>query len=219
MRTAILFDLDGTLLNTLEDLYNATNYILRQYELPERSMEEVRRFVGNGARVQITSALPGKPDDPPVDEVLAAYQDYYNATCNNGTAKPYPGVLEALTAISAKYPVAVVSNKPDPAVRELCRSYFGDVYARGVSDDCPRKPAPDMVHKTMAEIGVDACVYVGDSEVDVITARNAGVPCMSVLWGFRDQAQLEAEGAKHFCDDPAKLPQMLTKIAEEYYGK
>lgn len=211
MKVGILFDLDGTLLDTLEDLYNATNYILRQYGLPERSMEEVRRFLGNGARVLISSALPGRPDDPPLEDVLAAYQDYYNATCNNGTAKPYPGVLEALAAISKKYPVAVVSNKPDPAVRELCREYFGDVYARGVSDDCPRKPAPDMVNKAMEALGVDTCVYVGDSEVDVETARNAGVPCLTVLWGFRDEPMLKKAGAEHFC---RKASQMLPMIEE-----
>lgn len=119
MKIGILFDLDGTLLNTLEDLYNATNYILRRYGLPERTLEEIRCFVGNGARVLIAKALPGRKDDPPLEQVLADFQDYYNATCNDGTTKPYPGIPEALEKLRAQYPVAVVSNKPDPAVREL----------------------------------------------------------------------------------------------------
>ena len=212
MKVGVLFDLDGTLLDTLEDLYNATNYILRQYGLPERSLEEVRRFVGNGARMQITKALPGREDDPPLEEVLEAYQNYYNATCRSGSARPYEGVMEALEEIRSKYPVAVVSNKPDPAVRELCREYFGDVYARGVSDDCPRKPAPDMVNKAMEALGVDACVYVGDSEVDVETARNAGVPCLTVLWGFRDEALLRESGAEHFCKEASQMLPMIEEL-------
>lgn len=217
MKTGILFDLDGTLLNTLEDLYNATNYILRRFGLPERTMEEVRQFVGNGARMQITRALPGKQDDPPLETVLAQYQDYYNATCKDGSARPYPGVMEALAQLQEKYPVAVVSNKPDPAVRELSKAYFGDIYARGVSEDCPRKPAPDMVYKAMEALGVDRCVYVGDSEVDVATAKNAQVPCLTVLWGFRDLEVLQNAGAEYFCEKAEDMPAMIEKIIEEAF--
>ena len=215
MKVGILFDLDGTLLDTLEDLYNATNHILRRFGCPERSLEEIRQFVGNGARMQITRSLPGRADDPPLETVLEAYQDYYNATCKDGTAGPYAGVMDALQKISREYPVAVVSNKPDPAVKELCKKYFGDVYAQGVTEDCPRKPAPDMVRIAMESIGVDACVYVGDSEVDVLTAQNAQVPCLSVLWGFRDRACLEEAGAKYFCSDAADMPEMIRKIIEK----
>ncbi len=218
MKVGILFDLDGTLLNTLEDLADAVNYILKQYGCPERSLEEVRQFVGNGALRLIQLALPGKENDPPAEEVLAAYQKYYRAHSQVKT-RPYDGILEALEKISQRYPVAVVSNKPDAAVKPLCKDYFGDIYARGESNDCPRKPAPDMVLKAMAEIGVDACVYVGDSDVDVVTASNAGVPCLSVLWGFRDRDCIEAAGGKYFCDDPANMPKMLNQIVEEHYGQ
>lgn len=212
MKVGILFDLDGTLLDTLEDLYNATNHILRRFGCPERSLEEIRQFVGNGARVQITRSLPGREDDPPLEQVLQEYQSYYNATCKDGTAGPYPGVMDAMAQLAEKYPVAVVSNKPDPAVKELCKKYFGDVYAQGVTEDCPRKPAPDMVRVAMESIGVDTCVYVGDSEVDVLTAQNAKVPCLSVLWGFRDRDCLKQAGAEHFCDNAADMPAIIEEI-------
>ncbi len=218
MKIGVIFDLDGTLLDTLEDLRDSVNHTLRQYDCPERSLEEVRTFVGTGARRLIQLALPGKADDPAVDDVLAAYQRYY-ADHSQVKTRPYPGILEALEKIREEYPVAVVSNKPDIAVKPLCRDYFGSIYARGESTDCPRKPAPDMVYKAMADIGVDGCVYVGDSEVDVQTAKNAGVPCLSVLWGFRDRACMEAEGSRYFCDDPAQMPQIIHKIIEESYGK
>jgi phosphoglycolate phosphatase len=214
LKKGIIFDLDGTLLDSLEDLHRCTNYILRQFGCPERSMQEIRQFVGSGARQLIRLALPGKDDDPELDVVFEAYQTYYNATCNEGSTHAYPGILEALAAIREKYPVAVVSNKPDEAVRALCRDFFGDIYALGVTPDCPRKPHRAMVDKAMEAIGVDACVYVGDSEVDVETAKNAGVPCLSVLWGFRDKEILEQVGAKHFCNSAEELLPMLEKMME-----
>ena len=126
----------------------------------------------------------------------------------------FPGVLEALSAIREKYPVAVVSNKPDEAVRSLCKQFFGDVYALGVTDDRPRKPHRAMVDYAMEVIGVDSCVYVGDSEVDVETAKNAGVPCLTVLWGFRDRDMLEQVGATHFCQRAEDLLPMLERLME-----
>ena len=199
--TAILFDLDGTLLNTLDDLADAVNVTLRHFGCPERTGEEVRQFVGNGAERLIRLALPGKPDDPDVTEVLNFYKAYYSAHSQVKTC-PYEGILEALTEVRQEFPVAVVSNKPDNSVKLLCADYFGDVFALGESDEIPRKPAPDMVHKAMAAIGADACIYVGDSEVDVLTAKNAGVPCLSVLWGFRDQAILIEAGASISAQTP-----------------
>ena len=215
MKIGILFDLDGTLLNTLEDLYNATNHILEQFGCPKRTMEEVRRFVGNGARQQMKRSLPGKADDPDFEQVMEAYLAYYNAICAEGSAKPYEGVLDALEEVKKHYPVAVVSNKPHPAVEGLCEKYFPGVYALGVSDDCPRKPAPDMVKKALTALNVDTCVYVGDSEVDVATARNAGVPCLTVLWGFRDRDLLEEVGAKHFCEKAEDIPQFIEEIIQK----
>ena len=211
MKTGILFDLDGTLLDTLQDLTDATNHTLAHFGCPPRTLDEVRRFVGNGARQLIRLALPGTENDPDVEEVLAYYQTYYAAHSQIKTS-PYKGILAALEQLGKKYPIAIVSNKPDVAVKLLCKEYFGDVFALGETDDCPRKPAPDMLYKGMAAIGVDSCIYVGDSEVDVLTAKNAGLKCLSVLWGFRDKACLEEAGAQYFCDVPADLPQMLESM-------
>ena len=211
MKIGILFDLDGTLLNTLEDLTDSVNYALAQYDCPPRTVEDVRNFIGNGARKLIERSLPGRENDPDVDEVLATYQAYYK-THSQIKTRPYDGVTEALTVIAKKYPVAIVSNKPDAPTKLLCKEFFGDVYARGESTDCPRKPAPDMLLKAMQIIGVDTCIYVGDSEPDILTAKNLGVKCLSVLWGFRDQKTLEAAGGIYFCDDPQKLPEILESI-------
>ena len=211
MKTGILFDLDGTLLDTLGDLTDSVNYTLSVYNCPPRTMEDVRNFIGNGAKKLIERSLPGREDDPPVDEVLATYQAYYK-THSQIKTKPYDGVVNALQELQKKYPIAIVSNKPDAATKVLCKEFFGDVYARGESTDCPRKPAPDMLIKAMEIIGVDTCIYVGDSEPDILTAKNLGVKCLSVLWGFRNQAELEAVGGQYFCDDPQKLPQMLEEM-------
>ena len=208
MKTGILWDLDGTLLDTLEDLADAVNFSLRQFGYPVRSMEEVRCFVGNGARRLIERAVPENGD---VSAVLDTFRTYYNANCQIKT-KPYDGIMEALQRLGEKYPMAVVSNKPDSAVKSLCAEYFPGLYARGESADCPRKPAPDMVFKAMEAIGVETCVYVGDSEVDVLTARNAGVPCLSVLWGFRDRTEIIDAGGKYFCEDTAQLVEKLEEL-------
>ena len=214
MKTGILFDLDGTLLNTLEDLTDAVNYTMRFYNCPERTIDEVRTFVGTGAARLIQQSLPGKDTDPNPEEVLKTYQAYY-ATHSRVKTRPYDGILEALEEIRKVFPVAIVSNKPDAAVKNLCREYFGPgIFALGELPTCPRKPAPDMLCQGMAAIGVDRCIYVGDSEVDVLTAQNAGVPCLSVLWGFRDKDCLTAHGAAHFCDDPKRLLSRLKEMVE-----
>ena len=212
MKIGILFDLDGTLLNTLEDLKDATNAALRHFGCAERTLEEIRTFVGNGARNQIRLSLPGKADDPDLDAVLEWYKAYYADHCQIKTA-PYPGIGDMLNALKGKWPMAIVSNKPDNAVKTLCAEHFPGIYALGEAPDCPRKPAPDMVFKAMKAIGVEKCIYVGDSEVDIRTANNAGVPCVSVLWGFRDRCVLEGEGGHYFCTDAADLPDLLEKIS------
>ncbi len=213
--TGILFDLDGTLLDTLDDLLDATNYALAHHGYPPRTKPELRRFVGNGAMNQIRLSLPEGCSPEEVQTVLDTYKPYYTAHCQNKTA-PYPGIPEALAELKTKYPIAIVSNKPDAAVKALCADFFPDIYSLGETPDCPRKPAPDMVYKAMAAIGADRCIYVGDSEVDVITAGNAGVPCLSVLWGFRDKEDMEAVGSEHFCDDASVLAE---KIEELIYGQ
>ena len=208
MKTGILWDLDGTLLDTLEDLADAVNFALRQFGYPERSIEEIRCFVGNGARRLIERSVPAGGD---ADAVFDTFRAYYDTHCRIKT-RPYNGIMEALQKLGEKYPMAVVSNKPDSAVKPLCAEYFPGLYARGESTDCPRKPAPDMVFKAMEAIGVESCIYVGDSEVDVLTARNAGVPCLSVLWGFRDRAEIMDAGGSHFCEDTAKLVEKLEEL-------
>ena len=208
MKTGILWDLDGTLLDTLEDLADAVNYALAHFGYPERTIEEVRRFVGNGARRLMALAVPEGAD---ADAAFEVFHTYYDAHCQIKT-KPYEGIPEVLAQLGEKYPMAIVSNKPDSAVKLLCAQYFPGLYARGESADCPRKPAPDMVYKAMAEIGADRCIYVGDSEVDVLTAKNADVPCLSVLWGFRDRDDMEAVGGKYFCDSTKDLAEKLEEL-------
>ena len=209
--TAILFDLDGTLLNTLDDLADAVNHTLIHFGCPSRTTDEVRQFVGNGARRLIRLALPGNPEDLDEESVLDYFRTYYAEHSQVKTC-PYAGVPEALAEVMREFSVAIVSNKPDNAVKILCSQYFPSVYALGESNACPRKPAPDMVHKAMEAIGADRCIYVGDSEVDVLTARNAGVPCLSVLWGFRDKETLVEAGADYFCKTPADLLKILKEM-------
>ena len=213
--TGILFDLDGTLLNTLEDLTDATNFALRQFGFPPRSIEQVRRAIGNGAANQIRRSAPEGTPEETVQKMLSIYKPYYTAHCQIKT-RPYDGIPEALSVLCARYPVAIVSNKPDSAVKALCKEHFSGIYALGETPDCARKPEPDMVYRAMDAIGVDRCVYVGDSEVDILTAQNAGVPCLGVLWGFRDRTDMEVAGGIHFCEKPSEL---VEKIEEIIHGK
>lgn len=217
MKTGIVFDLDGTLLNTLEDLLDATNYALTACGYPERTLPELRRFVGNGARNQIRLSLPEGASDGEIDRVLGLYKPYYTAHCQEKT-RPYEGIPEALEALKGRYPMAIVSNKPDPAVKELCGKYFPGLFALGETPDCPRKPAPDMVRRAMEEMGVDRAICVGDSEVDVATAVNAGMPCLSVLWGFRDKDVIQAGGGSHFCAAPEQMPRALAELERTVWG-
>lgn len=205
MKTGLLFDLDGTLLDTLDDLMDSTNHILAQNGYPQRSRQEIRAFVGNGARNLLIKAAPASAD---IDTLLAQFQSYYAAHCQIKT-RPYPGVEAVMAALKKEYPVAIVSNKPDAAVKNLCAQLFPGILAVGERPDCPRKPAPDMVNRTMEALGVNRCIYIGDSEVDVLTAKNANVPCVSVLWGFRDKAEIAAAGGSVFCERTEDLPGIL----------
>ncbi len=206
----VIFDLDGTLLDTLEDLTDATNHALRQFGCAERSYDYIRSVIGNGALRQITLALPeGSPLDP--KEVLAVYKAYYNDHCNIKT-RPYPGILEALEQLGEKYPLAIVTNKPHSAAGPLCESHFPGILAMGETPELARKPAPDMVFAAMKALGVEKCVYVGDSEVDIRTAENAGVPCLTVTWGLRDRQQLIDSGATYFCDRAEALPAAVEEM-------
>ncbi len=215
MKIGILWDLDGTLLDTLDDLADSTNYALTQSGFPPRTREEVRAFVGNGARNLIFQALPeGKKDA--LDGTLPVFQAHYKNNAQNKTC-PYEGIPDALKALGEKYPMAIVSNKPDGAVKALCDELFPGIYARGERAGCPRKPAPDAIFETMSELGIDRCLYVGDSEVDVLTAKNAAVPCLSVLWGFRDEKVLRDAGAEAMCREPAQLMDAIEKLIKERF--
>ena len=215
MKIGILFDLDGTLLDTIGDLHTAVNYALSAFGYPTREKTEIRAFLGNGMRNLIMRSLPEDATDAQVDETLAVYQPYYDSH-NLILTKPYDGILSALEVLREKYPIGVVSNKQDTAVKPMCARFFGEaLYALGEAPGCPRKPAPDMVCKAMADIGVEKCIYVGDSEVDVLTARNAGMPCLSVLWGFRDREEIVEGGGCHFCDSVADLPRILEEMIRD----
>ena len=206
----ILFDLDGTLLDTLDDLVDSVNYALAQHGHPLRTKDQIRSFIGNGAAMLAKLSAPEGAD---YEQVLRSFQAYYKTHSQIRTG-PYAGILEALAEIRAEYPVAVVSNKPDPAVKSLCKDYFGDILAMGEHEGCPRKPAPDMLYKAMAQLGVDKAVYIGDSEVDAVTAKNAGVPCISVLWGFRTEEEIREHGGKIFCTDPKQLPEIIRSLTK-----
>ncbi|MBQ8769407.1 MAG: HAD-IA family hydrolase [Oscillospiraceae bacterium] len=212
MRIGILFDLDGTLLNTLDDLTDAVNYAMAQFDCPAQTPAQVRSYLGNGAKQLIALSLPEEKRSD-VDTVLEVYRNYYNAHCQIKTG-PYAGIPEALANLSEKYPIAVVSNKPDSATKPLIARYFPGIYALGERSDCPRKPAPDMLKKAMTYIGVESCVYVGDSEVDVLTAKNTGVPCVAVSWGFRDRDVLEESDPAFICDDTKDLVEMIEKAVQ-----
>jgi len=205
----VVFDLDGTLLDTLDDLTDSVNYALEKYGFPKRPREDIRRFVGNGVGRLVAQCLPDGADTPEFEACLADMKAHYQENMRNKTG-PYPGIPELLEALKRKgVRMAIVSNKPDPAVKGLCPQYFGAYtnVAIGETESVRRKPAPDSVHKALEELGSDAAraVYVGDSEVDVKTARNAGLYCVGVTWGFRDRSVLEEEGADRIIDKPEEL--------------
>ena len=195
---AVLFDLDGTLLDTLGDLHLGVNVALERHGYPVRTLEEIRTFVGNGARQLMRLALPEGTPDGEVEEILAEYLDWYAVNfCVK--AAPYPGIKAAVDALTARgVKVGIVSNKPDATTKKLGGMFFPGLPAFGQRDDIPKKPAPEMVWKAMETLGVTAAeaVYVGDSEVDVQTARNAGLPLVAVSWGFRAVAELTEAGAE-----------------------
>ena len=199
--------MDGTLLDTLADMAAAVNHILSVHGYPLRTVEEVRAFVGNGARKLMERALPPDVTGDAFEALLEEYRQWYEAHACVKTA-PYPGVPAVLAALHrAGVRCAVVSNKPDGATRELAARFFPGLPAFGQQDGIPAKPAPDMVYHALAELGVEAsaAAYVGDSEVDVALARNAKLPLVAVSWGFRGREALEEAGAALVVDDAATL--------------
>ena len=204
-----IFDLDGTLLDTLDDLAASTNYALRAFGLPERSRDEVRRFVGNGVRRLMQQAVPDGESDPRFEEVLATFREHYLHHSMDKT-QPYPGIMPMLARLREEgHATAVVSNKFDAATKSLCSHYFGTLIdvAIGESERIRRKPAPDTVLEAMRLLGAEKeqTIYIGDSDVDIATAAACDIPCISVLWGFRDRDFLLAHGATVFISQPEEI--------------
>lgn len=208
-----IFDLDGTLLDTLGDLHASTNFALRTFGYPERTLCEIRSFVGNGIGKLIERALPTGTSNSDYNAVLDCFKTYYGANCNNMT-KAYDGIYKLLDALkSSGAKIAVVSNKVDSAVIELCARYFGSYFdvAIGEKQGIRRKPAPDSVFAAMQMLGAskETTVYIGDSEVDVQTAQNAGIDLIAVSWGFRDREMLAGMGNFHIADTPQELFELI----------
>ena len=206
-----IFDLDGTLLDTLGDLAASVNYALRTHAMPEHTIDDVRLFVGNGVRKLMERAIPDGGSNPDFEATFATFRQYYMAHSLD-TTKPYDGIPETLEALKAKgCHLAVVSNKMMAATQELCRHFFPDTIEVAIGENeaegIRKKPAPDTVIAALRQLGVgqEGAVYVGDSDVDIESARNSGLPCISVLWGFRDRDFLLQHGAKTFISAPLEL--------------
>jgi phosphoglycolate phosphatase len=211
MYNTYIFDLDGTLLDTLTDLAASCNYALRTHGMPEHSVDDVRRFVGNGVRKLMERAIPNGVDNPDFEATFATFREHYMQHSLD-TTHPYSGIPEVLAELKAcGCRLAVVSNKMMAATVELCRHFFPDTIEVAIgeheAEGIRKKPAPDTVFAALKELGVekDGAVYVGDSDVDVQTAANSGLPCVSVLWGFRDRDFLIQHGAKTFISAPSEL--------------
>lgn len=216
MKKTVIFDLDGTLLNTLDDLADSTNYALSKFGYPTRTIDEVRQFVGNGVAKLIERAIPEGKNNPNFEKCLAIFKENYAQNMYNKTA-PYNGIIEMLSNLKSKgIKIAVVSNKFDLAVKELCKKYFegfidfaaGENEAQGIK----KKPAPDTVISVLNEFNFasEDAVYVGDSDVDIMTAKNSKMPCISVTWGFRDEKFLLENGATILINAPSEIYNHLT---------
>lgn len=212
MIKAVIFDLDGTLLNTLEDLKESTNFALCKFGYPERTLNDVRCFVGNGVKKLIERAVPENCTN--IDECLEIFKKNYSENMCNHT-KPYDGILKILEELHKDgLKIGVVSNKFDSAVKDLCKKYFGDLIdcVIGQNDDVPKKPAPNGVLKAMKELGADknSTIYAGDSDVDVQTAKNAQLPCIGVTWGFRTIEYLK--GADFIANQPEDIIKIIRSL-------
>ena len=216
MIDTVIFDLDGTLLNTLDDLAASTNAALEMNELPQRTTEEVRMFVGNGVCNLMRRAIEGGESNSKFEKTFADFKVHYAAHCMDRTGA-YPGIMALLASLQEEgFRLGVVSNKFDAAVKKLNLQYFGKYIpvAIGEKTEVHKKPAPDSVFAAMAELCADAesCIYVGDSDVDILTAKNAGIPCISVLWGFRDRKFLLEHGASVLVEKPEEILNVIRNM-------
>ena len=203
-----IFDLDGTLLDTLQDLAASVNYALRQHHMPEHSIDDVRRFVGNGVRRLMERAIPEGAANPAFEAAFATFRKYYMEHSLD-TTRPYDGIPELIHELKKRgCRMAVVSNKMMAATQELVHHFFPEIEVAIGEDEAAgirKKPAPDTVFAAMKQLGEGSAVYVGDSDVDLATARNSGLPCISVRWGFRDRDFLLAHGATTFVEQPLDI--------------
>ena len=211
--TIAIFDLDGTILNTLEDLADSTNYALKTCGYPERTMDEVRQFVGNGIRNLMERAVPEGTPVEEIDRVHETFTAHYKVHCADKT-RPYDGIVELLQNLKKDgCKLAVVSNKADYGVQELCKQYFDGVFdfAVGEREGIRKKPAPDSVNEVLKTLGCsrDRAVYIGDSDVDIQTAANAQMDHIIVEWGFRDVPFLIAKGAKVLVEKPEEILEIV----------
>ena len=215
---AIIFDLDGTLLNTLDDLTNSVNAAMKTCGLPLRTREEVRQFVGNGVRKLIERAVPDGLQNPKFTKAYMAFRTHYAHHCEEQTA-PYDRIIQLLGKLRISgVPVAVVSNKFDAAVKKLCDNYFSGLIpvAIGECEGVNKKPAPDTVMAALKQLKMPAetAIYIGDSEVDIETAHNAGTGLISVSWGFKDRDFLLEHGAENIADSADELYKMLVEMTK-----
>ncbi len=209
MIKAIFFDLDGTLLDTLEDLTNSVNYILWKHGMPERTIDEIRSFIGNGVPTLIARSVPENTDSETVKICVSEMMEYYKDHAEIKT-KPYEGISELLEELAKRnIATAVVTNKAEEAAIILCKAKFGDIFDLVIGDNGKDKlkPAPDNVFRAMKKLNLEKneILYVGDSDVDMITAKNAGLESVGVTWGFRDENILRENGADHIINTPAEL--------------
>lgn len=211
MKQTFIFDLDGTLLDTLGDLAASVNYALQRCDMPQHSIDDVRRFVGNGVRLLMERAVPDGAANPRFEEAFSTFRQHY-LEHSLDTTRPYDGIPEMLQALRSRgCHTAVVSNKFYAATQELCQHFFADSIEVAIgeheAEGIRKKPAPDTVNEALRQLGVsrEQAVYVGDSDVDIATAAASGMPCISVLWGFRDREFLLAHGATHFISHPNEL--------------
>lgn len=208
-----IFDMDGTILDTLKDLQESCNYALRQFGCQERTAEEVRRFLGNGMEKLILRAVPDSCSEETARKILEVFKEHYRIHCVEHTC-PYSGIPELLQRLKDRgLRIAVVSNKGDFGVQELCARYYPGLfdYAAGEKEGIRRKPAPDMTQEVLRQLGIDRAdaVYIGDSEVDIATAANAGLSCISVTWGFREEEFLRDQGASRIVHTVEELETAL----------
>lgn len=212
---AVIFDLDGTLLDTLEDLRDSVNFVMRKYSFPEHTLEETRQAVGNGIKKLMERSVPEGTEEKVLEAAFADFKAHYEENCKQKT-KPYAGIAELLEKLKKDgYKLAVVSNKNHEAVQEMIPYYFGSVFdaAVGAVEGMEKKPAPDTAFYALKQIGIPAekALYIGDSQVDVATAKNAGLAGIFVTWGFRSKDVLIKAGAEEFADSAEELYERIRK--------